>query len=188
MNRQAARVDPLQGNVRQATAPKARSDSEAPKPLGSSRLAKAACSIFDSCPSVSICCGSLFSESASHALENGISLSPDVTSVLQEAANISRVYLIFHDDSPDGLLSAILGSALEAAGVLGTGPGQIPKHRYLCCSTETGKIATIRQLEAALHVESQARVHAELSRFKIRQWLVGSPSETTSIVAKILQD
>ena len=50
------------------------------------------------------------------------------------------------------LLCAYRG-ALESAGLLGSGPGQIKPHRALFCSTLEGKNSMVRQLDAQLHID-----------------------------------
>lgn len=117
----------------------------------------------------------------------GICLRGDVTTVLREAANVSKVYLVFHDKSPDGLLGAILGSALEADGLLGDGKGQVPKHRVLTCSKEVGKVAIVRQLECSLHIESCTSVYNELARFKTKQWFVSPPNQPRDLVQVVTE-
>lgn len=134
-----------------------------------------------------MCCNVLFTESQDEALMEGISLLADVTTVLREAANVSKVYLVFHDRSPDGLLGAILGSALEADGLLGHGPGQVPKHRVLTCSTEVGKVAIVRQLECSLHIEHSNSVYDELARFKTKQWFVAQPNQPHDLVQAVTE-
>jgi hypothetical protein len=153
-----------------------------PLPLTSRPLGQSANRLFGSYPTVSMCCSVLFTETQDEALTEGISMLSDVTTVLREAANVSKVYLVFHDKSPDGLLGAILGSALEADGLLGHGPGQVPKHRVLTCSTEVGKVAIVRQLECSLHIENCKSVYDELARFKTKQWFVAQPNQPHDLV------
>lgn len=159
-----------------------------PVPLTSRPLSQSANRIFGSYPTISVCCNVLFPESQDEALQEGISLLADVTAVLREAANVSKVYLVFHDRSPDGILGAILGSALEADGLLGQGAGQVPKHRVLTCSTEVGKVAIIRQLECSLHIENCKSVHDELARFKTKQWLVAQPNQPYDLVHWVVSE
>ena len=151
-------------------------------PLGAEALSKASHGVFSSFPTLSICCNALFLESDSEVLTNGITLLSDTVKVLREASNISKVYLIFQDSSRDGMLGVILNSALEAEGLLGSGAGQVPKHRLVLCSSQVGKIAIVRQLETSLHVEVDPHVHKELARFKTSQWLVGRPNTQEGLV------
>lgn len=153
--------------------------------LGTGVVSKAAHNIFSSYPTVSICCSALFSESDPEVLSDGITMRSDTVLLLREAANISKVYLIFQDTSRDGMLGIILTSALEADGLLGSGKGQVPKHRLVCCSSEVGKIAIVRQLETSMHVESNSHVHKELARFKTMQWFVGKPGTQEGLVSLV---
>ena len=105
--------------------------------------------------------------------------------VLREASAVSKVYLLLHDSSAHGMLAAIVRSALDAEGVLGAHAGQVAVHRFLVCTTVPGKVAIARQLEAAQHVECDAAVHEELSRFGMQQWLVQRPGSPGSLVAKV---
>mmetsp|Transcript_39896 Transcript_39896/g.124779 ORF Transcript_39896/g.124779 Transcript_39896/m.124779 type:complete len:210 (-) Transcript_39896:186-815(-) len=50
---------------------------------------------------------------------------------------------------------------LEALGVCGKG-GTVRPHRCLCCTTMTGKIAFVRQLEPAIHFDVEPRAAREL--------------------------
>jgi hypothetical protein len=142
------------------------------RPLGTSDRAVAAHRTFVRRPTVSICCQALFPETAEQAVSQGVTLTDEVLETLQEAVHVSKVYLLLHDTSADGLLQAVVQSALEGAGVLGGPPPSVPRHRFLCCDTTVGKVAIVRQLEAAQHVESDEEVHSELSRFGTAQWLI----------------
>lgn len=153
--------------------------------LGTGVVSKAAHNVFASYPTVSMCCNALFSESDPEVLSDGITMLSDTVLLLREAANISKLYLVFQDASPDGMLGVILTSALEADGLLGSGQGQVPKHRLVCCSSEVGKIAIIRQLETSLHIESNSHVHKELARFKTMQWFVGRPTTSAGLVSLV---
>jgi hypothetical protein len=184
---------PVQGE--RVPTPRAPSSSTVSKPrappppqaLASVPLARSANRLFVSYPTISFCCDVLFTESSEQALSEGITILSDVCTILREASNVSKVFLIFHDKSPDGILGAILGSALEAEGLLGQGTGQVPKHRVLSCSTEIGKIAIIRQLEASLHIENSQSVYDELARFKTKQWLVGQPNQPNDLIRTVTE-
>jgi hypothetical protein len=144
------------------------------RPLGSTSAAVAAHEAFTKRPTVSICCEALFPEDVERAISHGVTIAADVVEVMREASHVSKVYLLLHDTSSEGLLQAVVQSALEEAGVLGGAPPSIPRHRFLCCDTRVGKVAIVRQLEAALHVESDREVHGELTRFGVSQWLITS--------------
>lgn len=161
------------------------SEPARPAAVGTGPLPVAAHGLFSAYPTMSLCCNSLFSEPDAEVLSEGISMLSDTVVLLREAANVSKVYLIYQDRSPEGMLGVILTSALEAEGLLGSEKGQVPKHRLVCCGTEVGKIAVVRQLETALHIESNNHVHKELSRFKTVQWLVGRPNGADGLVAVV---
>ena len=55
--------------------------------------------------------------------------------------------------------------ALEEAGVLGSGPGQVRPHRLLFCSTPEGKTSIVRQIEPDLHIDGSGATIEELRRF-----------------------
>ncbi|GIL88166.1 hypothetical protein Vretimale_14083 [Volvox reticuliferus] len=78
-------------------------------------------------------------------------------------SRVSDVYLIAHVEDDVG--EAVVTGALEAAGVLGKGPGQIKQHHLLCCSTLDGKVPIVRQLEPELHVDGHSGSIDELKRF-----------------------
>jgi hypothetical protein len=118
-------------------------------------------------------------------MEDGVAFDDKCMEILREAANVSKVFLLLHDSSPDGMLEAVVRSALEIAGVLGDGRGRVPKHRFLVCSTPVGKVAIVRQLEAAQHIECDSGVHDELSRFGVPQWLLSRPGQRSDLAAKV---
>jgi len=66
--------------------------------------------------------------------------------------------------------------ALDAEGLLGAQPGQLPPHRLLCCSTAVGKLSIIRQLEADIHIEADLQTATELHRLKAK--IVYVPTKT----------
>ncbi|GIL56132.1 hypothetical protein Vafri_11577 [Volvox africanus] len=78
-------------------------------------------------------------------------------------SRVSDVYLIAHVEDDVG--EAVVTGALEAAGVLGNGPGQIRQHHLLCCSTLDGKVPIVRQLEPELHVDGHSGSIDDLKRF-----------------------
>lgn len=143
--------------------------------IGTSAVARASHSVFQAAPTVSIDCRALFSETDAQAADNGVTLDSSALEVVREAAHVSKVSLLLHDTSADGMLDAIVRSSLEGAGIVGDGPSQIPRHRLLVCSTAIGKVAIVRQLEAARHIECDPSTHDELSRFGTQQWLCARP-------------
>lgn len=67
---------------------------------------------------------------------------------------------------PDARAEAGAAGLLESAGLVG--PGGVPRHRALFCTTRVGSLALARQLAADLHVEGCADTAAELRRFGAR--------------------
>ena len=149
-------------------------------------MAAAAHRFFSRVPTTSIDCRALFPESDDAALSSGVSVNADTVTVLREAANVSKVHLILQDTSPDGLLEAVVKSSLDGVGALGSAAGQVPRHRFLVCTTRIGKVALVRQIEAAQHVEREAAVHDQLSQFSVPQWLVAEPGADGSLVQRVL--
>lgn len=154
-------------------------------PLGSDDLSRAGHAVFCRYPTVSVDCRALFAASDADAVEDGVDVHRDALRVLREACHVSKVYLLLHDSSAHGILAAIVRSALDAEGVLGGDAGQVAAHRFLVCTTTPGKVAIVRQLEAAQHVECDGAVHEELSRFGVQQWLVRRPGLPGSLVHKV---
>lgn len=156
------------------------------KALGQSALSAASHRVFKGIPTLSLDCKALFADSDESAVQDGITLDPRAVEAMKEAAHVSKVYMILHDTSADGMLEAVVCSSLELAGVVGDSPGQIPRHRLLVCSTVVGKVAIVRQLEAAQHVECDSTTHEELSRFGVPQWLVQRPGGSNAFVERVL--
>jgi hypothetical protein len=153
--------------------------------LGDDKLSKDSFRVFVQYPTLSLDCRALLVEQGDSALEDGVSLSSDALKSLREAANVCKVFLILCDNSTDGLLEAIVRSALETAHVVGSGNGQVPRHRFLVCTTVPGKVAIVRQLETSLHIECDQGVHEELSRFGVTQWNIMPPGCQNSFVDKV---
>ena len=83
--------------------------------------------------------GSLTEEWASTDLQEGATLRPGAVEVLREVAACADTYLI--TQVQDDIGQAVVLGALEAAGLLGTAPGQVPPHHVLFCSTLDGKVS-----------------------------------------------
>jgi len=94
---------------------------------------------------------------------DGAALLPAAAELLAELARAADVYLI--TQVADDVGQAAVTGALEAAGLLGGGPGQVPPQRSLFCSTLDGKTAVVRQLEPDLHVDASATTVGALRRF-----------------------
>ena len=73
---------------------------------------------------------------------------------LRHAARCAEVFLLAQVDDEVG--EATVSGALEHAGLVGRGAGQVPRHRLLFCSTLDGKVAIVRQLEPGLHLDGSA--------------------------------
>lgn len=58
----------------------------------------------------------------------------------------------------------------------GNKPGQVPPHRLLLCSTQEGKVAIARQLEAELHIDSAHTTVDQLQRFVPQLLFVRQPA------------
>lgn len=65
----------------------------------------------------------------------------------------------------DDVGQAVVTGALEAAGLVGSQPGQLKPHRLLFCSTLDGKVSIVRQLEPDLHIDGSAKTIEDLKRF-----------------------
>ena len=72
--------------------------------------------------------------------------------VLRELCTCAAVCITAHVASDVG--EAVVKGTLEAAGLLGSAPGQLPEHRVLCCGTSQGKESIARQLEPGLYIDA----------------------------------
>ncbi|PNH04545.1 Peroxisome biogenesis protein 22 [Tetrabaena socialis] len=108
--------------------------------------------------------GVVFAESTPRELqESATSRGAPVLEVLGEMCRVSDLYLIAHVEDDVG--EAVVTGSLEAAGLVGPGPGQVKPHHVLCCSTLEGKVPIVRQLEPDLHVDAHSASVDELRRF-----------------------
>ncbi len=121
--------------------------------------------------------GIIFEEALPSQLQEAATVRPEAVEVLQEMSRISDVYLIAQVDDDVG--QAVVTGALESAGLLGSGPGQVKAHHVLCCSTLEGKVPIVRQLEPDLHMDAHTASVEELKRFLPQLLLVreGSGSQ-----------
>jgi hypothetical protein len=103
----------------------------------------------------------------------GASLRPGVAELLREFARAADVYVIAH--VADDVGQALVTGALEAADLLGTGPGQVRPHKLLFCSTLEGKVSVVRQLEPHLHIDAAPPTLEGLRRFMPRLLHVVGP-------------
>lgn len=107
--------------------------------------------------------GSLTEEWASPDLQEGATLRPAAVEVLREIASCADAYVI--TQVQDDVGQAVMLGALEAAGLVGSAPGQILPHHVLFCSTLDGKISVVRQIEPDLHIDGAAKTIEDLKRF-----------------------
>lgn len=107
--------------------------------------------------------GVLLEEWTVDELEESARLRPDAAEVLREMASNTSVYLITQVKDDTG--EATCRGALEAGGLVGSGPGQIPPQRLLFCSSLEGKASIVRQLEPQLHIDGHSRTIEDLKRF-----------------------
>lgn len=107
--------------------------------------------------------GSLTEEWASTDLQEGATLRPAAVEVLREIASCSDAYVITQVQDDVGQVAML--AALEAKGLVGSGPGQILPHHVLFCSTLDGKISVVRQIEPDLHIDGAAKTIEDLKRF-----------------------
>jgi hypothetical protein len=103
----------------------------------------------------------------------GATLRPGVAELLRELARAADVYVIAH--VADDVGQALVTGALEAADLLGPGPGQVRPHKLLFCSTLEGKVSLVRQLEPHLHMDAAAATLEGLRRFMPRLLHVVAP-------------
>eukprot|EP00198_Chlamydomonas_reinhardtii_P006121 XP_001695457.1 predicted protein [Chlamydomonas reinhardtii] len=114
--------------------------------------------------------GVLLAESSPAQLQESASVQLEALEAVREMARVSDVYLLAHVEDDVG--EAVVAGALEAAGLLGAGAGQVAPHHLLCCSTLDGKVPIVRQLDPDLHVDGHAVSVDELKRFLPRLLLV----------------
>lgn len=86
--------------------------------------------------------GVLLAESSPAQLQESASVQLEALEAVREMARVSDVYLLAHVEDDVG--EAVVAGALEAAGLLGAGAGQVAPHHLLCCSTLDGKVGGCR--------------------------------------------
>lgn len=143
---------------------------------------------------ITICApGVLLHERDPAQLQEAASAIAEAIACLKEIAQAVDTYVLAQVSDDVG--QAVVIGSLEAAGLLGSGLGQIKPHRLLFCSTLEGKNSIVRQIEPELHVDSHPSTVDDLKRF-IPQLVLVSPSggptvaapnvaKTTSLVAFI---
>jgi hypothetical protein len=107
--------------------------------------------------------GALTEQWASTDLQEGATLRPAAVEVLREVAGCADTYVI--TQVQDDVGQAVMLGALEAAGLVGPGPGQVLPHHVLFCSTLDGKVSVVRQIEPDLHIDGAAKTIEDLKRF-----------------------
>lgn len=111
--------------------------------------------------------GVLLEESTLEELsEGGATLRAGAAELLRQFCSAAEVFLMAH--VADDVGEAAVQGALEYAGLLGAGPGAVPPHRALFCSTLDGKVSIVRQLEPDLHIDAHPQTVHDLQRF-VRQ-------------------
>lgn len=117
--------------------------------------------------------GCVFAESAPGQLSAGATLLPGAAEAVRQLAAKSDVYLVTQVADDTGEANA--RKALESAGVIGRGPGAVPPHKALFCSTAVGRTACVRQVDPQLHCDGVGESVTELRRFIPRLVLVAEP-------------
>lgn len=107
--------------------------------------------------------GVLFHEWQPSLLQEAATLRTEATDLLKEVASCADIYIITH--VLDDVGQAVVTGALEAAGLLGHGVGEIRPHKLLFCNTVEGKVSIVRQLEPDLHVDGHSSTIEDLKRF-----------------------
>jgi len=107
--------------------------------------------------------GSLTEEWASTDLQEGVTLRSGAVDVLRELAACTDTYII--TQVQDDIGQAVMLGSLEAAGLVGTAPGQLLPHHVLFCSTLDGKVSVVRQIEPDLHIDGSGKTIEDLKRF-----------------------
>mmetsp|Transcript_8294 Transcript_8294/g.19896 ORF Transcript_8294/g.19896 Transcript_8294/m.19896 type:complete len:256 (+) Transcript_8294:265-1032(+) len=136
----------------------------------SSRIPAASC-VTISCPGV------LLKQCTAAELQEGAELATGAAEVLTELSQRAQVYLLAEVEDDVG--EATVRGAMEAAGLLGTGPGRVPPQRMLFCGTHEGKVSVVRQLEPDLHMDNSGSTVESLKRFIPRLLHVGPGPEAS---------
>ena len=88
-------------------------------------------------------------------MQESATLRPEAADILREIARNCAVFLVAQVEDDTG--EATCRGALEAGGLVGSKPGQIPAQRLLFCSTLDGKVSIVRQLEPQLHIDAHPK-------------------------------
>lgn len=106
-------------------------------------------------------------------LQEGATLRREAVDILREACSCTDTYIV--TQVQDDIGQAVLLGSLEAAGLVGSQPGQVQPHHLLFCSTMDGKVSTVRQLEPDLHIDGSAKTIDDLKRFMPRLLHITQP-------------
>lgn len=107
--------------------------------------------------------GVLLQERLPSELEESATLKQGVAPLLQQLCSSVGVVVLAQVDSDIG--EATVRGALEAADLIGNAQNQLRPHRLLFCSTPTGKMSIVRQLNPELHIDSSQQTVFDLQRF-----------------------
>ncbi|XP_042442684.1 peroxisome biogenesis protein 22-like [Zingiber officinale] len=105
--------------------------------------------------------GVILQEKTPEELQKHATIRLPVLEVVKEICKHCDLYLmetVLDDESEERVLSA-----LENSGIFQS--GGLIKDKVLFCSTETGRISFVRQLEADWHIDSNLDIISQLSRF-----------------------
>lgn len=97
---------------------------------------------------VSVATPAVLFDCPSEAFPGAAVLLPQAAAALRRLATCAgEVFLITQlPAGADAAVAQASAAALEAAGLLGSGSGQVPPHRALVCTTRAGRVALVRQV------------------------------------------
>lgn len=124
--------------------------------------------------------GVVLEELTPEELQEHAVVRPSVVEMLMEIAKACDLYLIarvLDDKSEERVLAA-----LDEAGVFKI--GGFNRNKVLFCSTESGRISFVRQLEPDWHIDTDAEKISQLSRF-IRYQLHICPGGSQNIASNV---
>uniref|UniRef100_M4BIF7 Uncharacterized protein n=1 Tax=Hyaloperonospora arabidopsidis (strain Emoy2) TaxID=559515 RepID=M4BIF7_HYAAE len=111
--------------------------------------------------------------------------SDDVPALLVDLSHVSDVYVLCTvDEEKDTQHMLRVREFLTTHGALkstDTGGGGVQTHKILFCTTSTGKIAFVRQIEPQVHVDVDAAVVRDLEKHVPRIVHVSTASEETVV-------
>eukprot|EP00879_Flechtneria_rotunda_P003187 GHRR01003410.1.p2 GENE.GHRR01003410.1~~GHRR01003410.1.p2 ORF type:complete len:268 (+),score=79.02 GHRR01003410.1:825-1628(+) len=122
--------------------------------------------------------GPLTEEWSSNDLQEGASLRSKAVDIIKEVCACADTYII--TQVQDDVGQAVVAGSLEAAGLIGSQPGQVKPHHLLFCSTLEGKVSIVRQIEPDLHIDGSARTIEDLKRFMPQLLHIPQPGTATA--------